>query len=72
MTFIAHLNYLPLSIIAGVVIIDLVLRYFIFGRLESAAIDIALFTTIYCIVEVARSFGEESFNRHELAYGASN
>ena len=68
MTFIAHLNYLPLSIIAGVVIIDLVLRYFIFGRLESAAIDIALFTTIYCIVEVARSFGEESFNRHELAY----
>ena len=65
MTFIAHLNYLPLLIIAGVVVADLILRYFIFGRLESVAIDVALFSTIYCAVELIRAFKEESPNQDE-------
>lgn len=42
-----------------VIALDLGLRYFAFKRLESAAIDAAIFSAIYCGVELARAIFDD-------------
>lgn len=50
-------DLVPLAIILMIVTVDLLLRLWIFGRLESVALDIVVFSLTYCIVEFARYAG---------------
>lgn len=52
--FLASLNWYSLVAIALFVFLDLGLRLWIFGRLESIALDISLFSFVYCLVEFVR------------------
>lgn len=56
LTFLADGSLVPLLVIVGMVVGDLLLRLLAFGRLESIAVDVALFSAFYCLGEVVGFF----------------
>ena len=58
MNILLSFNFYPIVIVFFLVAVDLGLRFWIFGRLESAAIDIAVFALLYCGTEAARYYND--------------
>ncbi len=57
---IIHVSWGLLFGLLAVVYLDLGFRYLAFGQLESVAIDICLFASVYSVVELARQISNYS------------
>ena len=51
-----HIASLPIIVLSCFIFLDLCIRYLAFGRLDSIAIDSAVFSTTYCIGKVIDCF----------------